>query len=92
MEKISAGKFHFEPPSRHSITSSARASSVGKIVRPVALVLLRLSTWTCFISDAAKVARGKWLHSREISCDLMLLRDADGRSLFNSLIHLLRGE
>src|SRR5262245_60109868 len=76
----------------HSITSSTRASSVGKIVRPVALVLLRLSTWTCLIPEAAKVASGKWLHSREISCNLMLLRDADGRSLFDSLIHLLRGE
>jgi hypothetical protein len=29
MQKISAGKFHLNLPSRHSITSSARASSVG---------------------------------------------------------------
>src|SRR5260370_17376067 len=39
MEKLSAAKFHFEPPSRslHSITSSARASSVAGTSRPSAL-------------------------------------------------------
>jgi hypothetical protein len=31
MQKISAGKFHFEPPLHHSITSSARASRVRAI-------------------------------------------------------------
>src|SRR5262249_16853868 len=35
-EKISTGKFHVEPPLLHSITSSARASSVGGTVRPSA--------------------------------------------------------
>src|SRR5262249_28516432 len=57
MQKISAGKFHFEPPSGHraaeqrdelaafhSITSSARASSVGGTSRPIALAALRLIT------------------------------------------------
>src|SRR5258707_15586152 len=39
MEKLSAAKFHFEPPSRslHSFTSSARASSVAGTSRPSAL-------------------------------------------------------
>src|SRR5262245_14256034 len=36
MQEISAGKFHFDPPSLsvYSITSSARASSVGGTSRP----------------------------------------------------------
>src|SRR5262249_16673459 len=45
MQKLSAGKFHFEPsryPSHHSITSSARARSVGGTSRPSALAVLRL--------------------------------------------------
>jgi hypothetical protein len=40
----SAGKFHFEPPSHHSITSSARASTLAGTSRPSALAVLRLST------------------------------------------------
>src|SRR5262249_28981707 len=40
MQKISAGKFHFEPPLHHSITSSARASRVGDTVRPSALAVV----------------------------------------------------
>jgi hypothetical protein len=36
MRKISAGKFHFEPPSHHSITSSARPSSESGKVTPSA--------------------------------------------------------
>src|SRR5262249_6662587 len=46
MQKISAGKFHLEPPlaSHHSITSSARASSVSGTVSPSPLAVLRLST------------------------------------------------
>src|SRR5215470_13901730 len=46
MQKLTAGKFHFEPPSRsdHSITSSARASSVGGTSRPSAFAVLRLIT------------------------------------------------
>jgi len=36
------GKFHFEPPSHHSITSSARPSSVSGTVSPSALAVLRL--------------------------------------------------
>src|SRR6516225_8898107 len=42
MQKSSAGKFQVEPPSHHSITSSARASSVGGTVRPSILAVLRL--------------------------------------------------
>src|SRR6516165_9465264 len=43
---LAQGKFHFEPPftSHHSITSSARASSVGGTVRPSVLAVLRLIT------------------------------------------------
>src|SRR5262249_47291500 len=33
--QMSAGKFHFEPPSHHSITSSARASRVGGTSRAI---------------------------------------------------------
>src|SRR5262249_44627400 len=46
MQKFAAGKFHFEPPSpsHHSITSSARARSVGGISRPSALAVVRLTT------------------------------------------------
>ena len=46
MQKLSsAGKFHCEPPFHaHSITSSARASSVGGTSRPSALAVLRLMT------------------------------------------------
>jgi len=44
MQKISAGKFHLNLPSRHSMTSSARASSVGGISRPSAFAVLRLIT------------------------------------------------
>src|SRR5262249_10638710 len=44
MQKISAGKFHSEPPSHHSITSSAMASSPGGKLRPNALAVLRLIT------------------------------------------------
>src|SRR5262249_50126685 len=36
------GKFHFQPPSHHSITSSARASSVGGTSSPSAYAVLRL--------------------------------------------------
>src|SRR6516165_12486698 len=42
MQKTSARKFHFEPPSNHSITSSARASSMGGTVSPSALAVLGL--------------------------------------------------
>ena len=42
MQKISAGKFQLNLPSRHSITSSARASRVGGISRPSALAAVRL--------------------------------------------------
>src|SRR5215831_15067414 len=43
-QKISAGKFQFDPPSHHSITSSAMASSPGGKLRPNALAVLRLIT------------------------------------------------
>src|SRR6516164_2904636 len=39
---LAQGKFHFEPPSHHSITSSARASSVGGTSRPRAFAVFRL--------------------------------------------------
>src|SRR5262249_50771972 len=44
MQKLSAGKFHLNLPlaSDHSITSSARASSVGGTSRPSAFAVLRL--------------------------------------------------
>src|SRR5262249_40513090 len=42
MEKISAGKFHLNLPSHHSITSSARASNVEGTSRPSVLAVLRL--------------------------------------------------
>jgi hypothetical protein len=41
MQKNSAGKFHFEPPSHHSITSSARTSTDGGISRPSAFAVLK---------------------------------------------------
>src|SRR5262245_23847871 len=43
-ELSSVGKFHLNLPSRHSITSSARASTVAGISRPSALAVLRLMT------------------------------------------------
>jgi hypothetical protein len=43
-ERIERLEFHFEPPSLHSITSSARASSVGVISRPSAFAVFRLIT------------------------------------------------
>jgi len=36
MQKLTASKFHFEPPFIHSNTSSARASSMGGTSRPTA--------------------------------------------------------
>src|SRR5262249_5527090 len=39
MQKISAGKFHIEPPLHHSITSSAMASSRSGTVSPSALAV-----------------------------------------------------
>src|SRR6516162_3236656 len=41
-QELSAGKFHVEPPSLHSITSSAIASTPGGMVSPSALAVLRL--------------------------------------------------
>src|SRR5262245_291458 len=49
MQKISAGKFHFEPPSHHSITSSATASSDIGTVRPSVFAVLRLMTSSNFV-------------------------------------------
>src|SRR5215467_2218801 len=51
MQKISAGKFHFYLPlhSDHSITSSARPSSVIGKVRPSALAVLRLITSSALV-------------------------------------------
>src|SRR5262249_1983944 len=45
MQQLStAGKFQFDPPAHHSITSSAMASSPGGKLRPNALAVLRLIT------------------------------------------------
>src|SRR5262245_10939839 len=41
---LAQGKFHVEPPLHHSITSSARASSIGGTSRPSAPAVLRFST------------------------------------------------
>src|SRR5262245_20705597 len=45
MRKLSAGKFHLQPPaSHHSITSSARASSDAAMAMRSALAVIRLIT------------------------------------------------
>src|SRR5215470_2823994 len=44
INKISAGKFQLQPPSHHSITSSARARSSGNTSSPSALAVCRLMT------------------------------------------------
>jgi hypothetical protein len=49
MQKISAGKFYFEPPSYHSITSSTRASAVVGTSMPSAFAVLRLITSLYFV-------------------------------------------
>src|SRR5262249_30356530 len=49
MEKISAGKFHFEPPSHHSITSLASASSRSGKSRPSDLAVFRLTRNSYFV-------------------------------------------
>src|SRR5262249_28021767 len=49
VQKLVTGKFHFEPPSHHPITSWARASSVGGMVRPSAFAVLRLITRSNFV-------------------------------------------
>jgi hypothetical protein len=41
---LAQGKFHSEPPSHHSITSSARTSSVGGTSKPSDFAVLRLRT------------------------------------------------
>ena len=66
--KLSAGKFH-RPPFRalHSITSSARASSVGGTSRPSILAVLRLMT-------SSNLRR---LHDRQVR-GLCALEDAAG--------------
>src|SRR5262249_52410513 len=43
------GSFILNLPSHHSITSSARASSVGGTVRPSALAVLRLMISSTFV-------------------------------------------
>src|SRR5262249_51660572 len=50
MQKLSAGKFHFEPPSpsHHSITSSARSSNVDGTSRPRVLAVWALMTISNF--------------------------------------------
>src|SRR5215831_16547426 len=51
MQEFAAGKFQLEPPlaSHHSITSSARASSVSGTSRPIAFAVLRFSTVSYFV-------------------------------------------
>src|SRR5262245_26095618 len=47
MQKISAGKFHFAPPSsHHSITSSAIANTPGGTTSPSAFAVFMLITST----------------------------------------------
>src|SRR5262249_37310387 len=60
MQKISAGKFHFEPPSRsgHSTTSSARASRVGGTSRPSDFAVLRLMTSSIFVGCSTGSSAG----------------------------------
>src|SRR5262245_4341553 len=49
-DTFAAGKLHSEPPSHHSITSSARPSSGRGTVSPSALAVLRLIT-SVYFSD-----------------------------------------
>src|SRR5262245_65141226 len=51
MQEFAEGKFHLNLPlaSHHSITSSARATSVGGISRPSAFAVLRLMTSSYFV-------------------------------------------
>src|SRR5262245_31364959 len=91
MQKLSAGKFHFEPPStsHHSITSSARASSVGDKScgrsgsSQIALRRIELYTWlkqarawdkVCFQTDAVGVLEQHRIVTR---CPCPLLRAVD---------------
>src|SRR5262245_39067584 len=51
---FAAGKFHFESASHHSITSSARASTVVGTSRPRALAVFRLTTSSYFVGACTK--------------------------------------
>src|SRR6266436_6285438 len=52
------GSFIFEPPSHHSITSSARASSVGGTSMPSALAVCRLITNSNFVDCSTGKSAG----------------------------------
>src|SRR5262249_37297510 len=59
MEKLSSmGKFHSEPPSHHSITSSPRASSDGGTVRPSACAVIKLTTSSNFVGCSTGISPG----------------------------------
>src|SRR5262245_57701108 len=49
MQKFAAGKFHFAPPSHHSITSSARASRASGTATPSVRAVWRLMTSSNFV-------------------------------------------
>src|SRR5262249_61500277 len=49
MQKLSAGKFHLNLPSHHSITSLARNRNVSGMASPIALAALRLITKSNFM-------------------------------------------
>src|SRR5262245_48778096 len=58
LQKLSAEKAHLNLPSQHSITSSARASSVGGTSRPSALAVLRLMTSSNFVGCSTGKSAG----------------------------------
>jgi hypothetical protein len=64
MQKISAGKFHLNLPSHHSIISSARASSVGATSIPSAAETTTLGR-ICFDNrgDRGSKVRDPWYGS-----------------------------
>src|SRR5262249_55612244 len=58
MQKCTAWKFHFEPPSHHSITSLAMASSVTGTSRPSAFAALRLMTSSNLVGCSTGISAG----------------------------------
>src|SRR5262245_30988805 len=82
MQEFAAGKFHSEPPSHHSITSSARASSVGGTSRPSALAVLRFLRDRCPVhekSAGCAIEGEKAFIFRAHSCSLLRLRNETAR-------------
>src|SRR5262245_11405191 len=58
LQKSTTGKFHFTPPSHHSITSSARASSVGGTLRPRTFAVVRLMTRSNLVGCSTGISAG----------------------------------